>query len=122
MIKKTTVTSPINIKSILGNTLDSRDGAVRLFRFLSPSQKEITFDFSAIDFMSRSFADQFYKEFQKLASDNSVYISISNAPVQVIDILDAVAKTQTTKDRSTSNLPIYSFSKLGQLTDYLQAI
>jgi hypothetical protein len=114
--------SQINIRSILGNTLDSRDGAIRLFNLVSPDQKDIIFDFSAIDFMSRSFADQFQKEFRKLVSDKGLHISISNAPVQVIDILDAIARTQQTKHRDVLNLPIYSFSKLEQLTNYLQAI
>jgi hypothetical protein len=112
----------INIKSILGNTLDSRDGAILLFQSLSPNQKDIIFDFSAIDFMSRSFADQFHKEFLKLLSDKDLNISISNAPIQVIDILEVVSKTQEVKDPGTLNLPIYSFSKLEQLTNYLQAI
>jgi hypothetical protein len=112
----------IDIKSILGNTLDSRDGAIRLFRKLLPNQKEIVFDFSAVTFMSRSFADQFHKESQKLISDKERRISITNASVQVIDILQAVAKTQHTKDRISLSLPIYSFSQLDQLTDYLQAI
>jgi hypothetical protein len=36
--------------------------------------------------------------------------------------LDAIARTQQTKHRDVLNLPIYSFSKLEQLTNYLQAI
>lgn len=112
----------INIEPILGHTLDSREAAIKLFRLLPRDQKDIILDFSAIVFMSRSFADQFHKESRKLLSDKHLHISILNAPNQVIDILDAVAKTQKTKDRAAFNLPIYSFSKLDQLTGYLQAI
>lgn len=112
----------INIKSNFGNTLDSRDEAIRLFHLLLPDQEEIVFDFADVAFMSRSFADQFHKESLNLTSDNNRKISITNAPVQVIDILEAVTKTQIKTKWASLNLPIYSFSKLDQLREYLQAI
>lgn len=114
-----------DIRSLLGNTLDSRDEAIRLFELLKsnyPEFKEITLDFTSIDFMSRSFADQFHKERLKWAQQDNVKILITNAPIQVIDILHAVSKTQNGTNRVMQDLPVYAFSKSDQLSHYLQAI
>src|ERR1700736_5071624 len=113
----------IHIKSIFGNTLDSRDEAIKLFVLLNSGYvqfQEIHLDFTAVDFMSRSFADQFHKEKGKLARDRT--ISIDNASNQVISILQAVSKTQNNSVKETKDLPVYSFSKVDQFLNYLQAI
>jgi len=115
----------INIKSLIGNTLDSRDEATHLFDLLNSKcidATEVVLDFTFVDFMSRSFADQFHKEHMKWKQQNNISLSITNAPVQVIEILQAVAKTQRGKNGKVQDLPIYSFSKADQLSQYLQAI
>jgi len=115
----------INIESSIANTLDSRDEAIHLFDSLNSRHtelKEIELDFSYVDFMSRSFADQFYKEQVKWAQQNNIPLLITNASVQVIEILQAVSKTQKGKNGKVQDLPIYSFSKADQLSQYLQAI
>jgi len=115
----------IDIEPLIGNTLDSRDEVIHLFDTLNSKYtefRELVLDFTSVDFMSRSFADQFYKEQIKWTLRNDHLLSITNAPVQVIEILQAVSKTQMGKNGKVQDLPIYSFSKADQLSQYLQAI
>jgi len=119
------IQATIDIKPLSGNTLDSRDEAIQFFSQLKPycgPFAEITLDFSGIDFMSRSFADQFHQEKMNWVKQNNMTVLIANAPVQVIEILQAVSKTQAKKERNIGALPIYSFSKEDQLLKYLQAL
>lgn len=114
----------INIKELLGSTLDSRDEAEQLFIVLKDYQQytELALDFSNVDFMSRSFADQFYKERMNWETENSANILIENASTQIIEILHAVSKTQASVNRKLQQLLVYSFSKEEQLSQYLQAL
>lgn len=116
----------IKIKSILANTLDSRDEAVKLFGMMEemhPSSTDVALDFSGVEFMSRSFADQFHKEKLSWAKGNSQSaIVIENANTQIIEILKAVAQTQRGDRSSMLELNALSFSRPDQLEEYLLAI
>jgi hypothetical protein len=115
----------VDIKKLIGNTLDSRDEATNLFNWLQQNYttaREINFDFTDIDFMSRSFADQFHKEKIVWLNSNNIPVLISNAPIQVIEILQAVSKTQNKVVTNISDLRVYKFSKQEQLVQYLGAL
>jgi len=117
----------INLLDILPNTLDTREASTRLFHFLeiniSNDASIIKLDFSSIEFMSRSFADQFHKERLSYQSNNNCLIELKNADQQIIEILHAVSNTQ--KSRSSidnSNLSILTFSNPEQLEEYMFAL
>lgn len=116
----------INIKQTLANTLDSRDEAIKLFRMMEemhPSSTDVALDFSGVEFMSRSFADQFHKEKLNWVKRNrQSTIVIENADTQIIEILNAVAKTQRRDGISTLKFNALAFSRPEQLEEYLLAI
>src|ERR1700679_3257900 len=89
----------IEIKNLIGNTLDSRDAAQKLFECASNYERNVSvvFDFDGVDFMSRSFADEFYKQNKKWSAENNPDTEIDNANIQVIEILQAVSKTQQSR-------------------------
>ena len=116
----------INLKEILPNTLDTREASTRLFDFLDKSYNKasvVKLDFSSIQFMSRSFADQFHKERLRFQTKNNCLIELKNADIQVIEILHAVSNTQKTRSSiDNSNISILTFSNPEQLEEYMFAL
>jgi len=117
------IVSEINLLDILPNTLDTREASTRLFNFLEKnynSASTIQLNFNSIEFMSRSFADQFHKERLVFQTKNNCLIELKNADVQVVEILHAVSNTQ--KKRSSidnSDISILTFSNSEQLEEYM---
>ncbi|MEO6882416.1 MAG: hypothetical protein ABI199_00175 [Bacteroidia bacterium] len=120
---KNTETIKINVANEFGNTLHSREAALNLFSLLSEmSSKEIEFDFSKVEYISRSFADQFYKEKEKYQNSFSVLVNISNAGEEVLSMLRIVAKTQNKSSRNYVVLPVFKYSDKAKLSDYMLSI
>jgi hypothetical protein len=86
-----------------------------------PCQK-IDLDFSNVEYISRSFADQFHADKIKLAIEQQKSIIVTNANEEVINMLQIVAKTQNKIYRGYSNLPVYKYSTWNQLENYLLSI
>ncbi len=120
------INAVINIRELVGNTLDSRDEARKLFSYLSDQYNHpqaVVFDFDAVDFMSRSFADEFHKlKMAWSAEQNCSVIEIENADVQIIDILQAVAKTQRSRELNNTDRVLLSFTNTEQLSEYLLSV
>ncbi len=118
--------SEINLLDILPNTLDTREASTRLFEFLESNNNNtptIKLNFSSIEFMSRSFADQFHKERLAFQTKNNCLIELKNADVQIIEILHAVSNTQKTRSSiDNSNISILTFSNSEQLEEYMFAL
>lgn len=109
----------INISQTLADTLDSRDEALKLFRMMKemhPLSTDVVLDFSGVEFMSRSFADQFHKEkLNWVEKNNQSTIVIENADAQIIDILKTVAQMQHRDRINTLKFNALSFSRPEQL-------
>ena len=117
MIKKV-----INICNLIGNTLDSRDEASKLFAYLTDNSKQFSsfiLDFEGVDFMSRSFADEFHKLKLKWCNENNALIEIDNPSIQIMDILQAVSKTQMSRELKNEERKVLSFTNSEQLYDFL---
>lgn len=104
------------------NFLITREAVDSLFSELKHSNTELEFDFSYVEFMSRSYADQFYKMKFAYEKNNKVKIHIINANEEVINILQVVAKTQNLSERNFEKIPVFRFSKPQMLSDYLLSI
>jgi hypothetical protein len=104
--------------------LNTREAASKLFGTLDFTPYQVVeFDFSSVEFMSRSFADQFIKEKVQLMKVNShLFIRLSNMEANILAMLQAVERTQRNTNRSFSELPVYSFSDSESLSDYLLSI
>lgn len=115
----------ISVYSLFNSsTLDSRDEADFLLNKIQSNilSEKIIIDFSGIDFISRSFADQFHKEKMKLSSERNINIEVANAEVAIIEMLRAVSNTQSKTNREVSKFTSYSFRDTSSLFEYLQAI
>lgn len=107
----------------VGKFLNTREASSLLFNIISKNKgAEIEFDFTGVEFMSRSFADQFHKEKLQFQEKENLVLYIINANEEIIKILQAVANTQNKKDRKFVSLPVFRFSDEKLLSDYLLSI
>lgn len=104
------------------NFLISREAVISLFSNINENQNNIEFDFANVEFMSRSYADQFYKLKTDFEQNKNVRIQIVNANEEVINMLQIVSQTQNATDRKFEQVPIFKFSKTEMLSDYLFSI
>lgn len=100
----------------------SREAATSLFNELNNVDVELEFDFINVDFISRSYADQFYKAKMDWEKSHDAKAYIVNANEEVINMINVVSKTQNSTERFFENIPVYKFSKIDKLSDYLLSI
>lgn len=115
----------VNLKERMDSTLDTREAAMTLFAELKASRnehQELLFDFSGVEFMSRSFADQFHKERTKLFKECGIECAIKDAGQNIFDMLQAVSRTQQANHREVVRYEFFAFSNMDNLSEYLQAI
>ncbi|MEX0811236.1 MAG: hypothetical protein WD048_03400 [Chitinophagales bacterium] len=113
----------IKVKDVLSVMLNSREAAIMIFDEIKQKNlSTVEFDFTDVEFMSRSFADQFYKESNKVENNTAVQIVVSNATEAVRNVLQTVAKTQNKTNRSYNKLPVFKFSNASSLKDYLLSV
>ncbi len=116
------IASDIKLTNILPTTLDSREAASRLADLVRQYSncEQIELDFSGIEFMSRSFADQFHKELYLNESD-AFEIVIKNASAPIIQMLDAVSKTQTKRKAVRKTHQVISYNDLKQMQSFVMS-
>ena len=106
----------------LYKTLDTRESASLLIIKIkqeldSCGESKITLNFEGIDFMSRSFADQFYKE---ITSDEfKIELTFSNINQTIRETLKIVRKTQSPKLRIICIPFKHNYNKLSIIKDFL---
>lgn len=112
----------ISVNNKIGETLNTRDSATLLFTIIQHEEaNNVVFDFSHVEFMSRSFADQFHKERMKLKEKIGLFIQIKNASDSVRKMLVTVESTQNKKNRFYKELPVFTFSE-DKMEEYLFAL
>ncbi len=80
--------------------------------------KDITFDFSKITFISRSFAH----EFIKFTKTNNLNIDIINTNINVSAMFSAVRKTETSNRRKFEDVPVTTFKNKAELNSFFATI
>jgi hypothetical protein len=106
-----------------GKLLNTREAASELINLVSDvNSSDTEIDFTGVEFMSRSFADQFHKELEQIRLEKQQRIEILNAAEPVIRMLKAVAVTQNSTDRDYIALPVLKFTDHKLLRDYLLSL
>jgi len=84
----------VSVAGVVGSFCTSREQARRLGRLLSltTQRSKLTIDFSGVSFMSRSFADELYKQVHRIGGDRIVHTV--HARRAVSEMLHAVSVTQ----------------------------
>jgi len=113
----------ISITDILGKILNTREAVQEITKVVESGLCQvIELDFTNVEFMSRSFADEFHKERLRLIQNHNVAIDILNAPEEVIRILQAVEKTQNKAEREMQEVQVFKFSNPELIKDYFLSI
>jgi hypothetical protein len=113
----------ILVSDHLGTILNSREAATSLLDIIRANKCSVTeVDFTSVEFMSRSFADQFHKEKIILQRDCNSVIEVVNADEVIVNILRTVSRTQSKSDREFSTVQIFSFSNSNLLQEHLLSI
>ncbi len=86
----------IKISTVLGNNLKSRVSVRDFSYFLKGEQaEEIVVDFSGVNYITRSFADEFYNQFlNPNGTLSGLNVKIQNVSSAIMPFFDAVRKTQ----------------------------
>ena len=86
----------IDITEIISQDLTSRLRVQDLELFIENThESEIVLDFQNVRFATRSFIDEFFKQFLKTPSNNSFTISLVNIPEDINLMIESVSRTQT---------------------------
>ncbi len=79
----------------------------------------VEIDFGEIQFISRSFADQFHKRKIELWENNTKEIIVENTHNDVLQMFKAVSRTQDRAIRETTNYPVVQFTTRRSLKEFL---
>ena len=113
----------ISVFDELGNSLNSREAVSILSENIeAPKFNPIELDFSGVEFMSRSFADQFHKEKIKWQEELNLQVDIVNANEEILEMLNAVSQTQDKRDRKIIDVPIFKFTNPELISNYLFSV
>lgn len=113
-------TTTISVFDLFSSSVHTRESSAILMDLIEKDPCDfIEVDFSLVDYISRSFADQFYFDKMKCAVELKKNVIVSNANESVVRMLNTVAKTQSKKPDAFSNIPIYKYSSQSQLENFL---
>lgn len=115
----------INIFKILGTTLNTREATYLVFKAIDlGNTKTIQLDFSGVEFMSRSFADEFYKYRRTLETENNIQIVLVNMNKDLSQMLQAVTNSNTIGklEIETMKFNHIKFKTQEELSKYLSSL
>lgn len=114
------MTKTIFIRDILPSFITTRKSISRLKRAIKWNKMDIFhFSFKEIEFISRSFAD----EFLSFMEENKLNYSIFDANENIEAMFEAAKKTRTnTNDRYNDHVAITTFKDKQDLNQFLSAI
>ena len=84
--------------------------------------QQVELDFLEVQYISRSFADQFHADKIESAAISKKDIVVVNANESVINMLLIVARTQNKSARTESSLPVLKYTNWTQLENFLLSI
>ena|ERR1700733_7375696 len=114
-----------NVKEIaVASSLATREAAKNLFKIipLHGSIDTAILDFSSIEFVSRSFADQLLKEQAKLFNTSNITVYLQNLHTDLLTLIDKVSQTQQKAGFGSSAIPVLRFANAEALNDFLISI
>jgi hypothetical protein len=112
--------STIRVYELFGSSIHTREvSSVLTRRVQNDPCDHIELDFSSVDYISRSFADQFLFDQIKLTNELQKTIIVANASEAVTKMLQIVAKSPNNNNRETEKVPVYKYSSQHQLENFL---
>lgn len=108
----------IFISKILSTDLKSRANVHTLYLSVKDMNlDEVIFDFSNVNFATRSFLDEFYNVFIK-----GHHVKLENVPNEIAIILDTVSRTQNKTKNFKQQDNVKSFKTVDDFCSYMTSI
>lgn len=119
-----TCQSIISVNALTGPGIYTREAAHFVLKAAAVYPcDQVELDFSGIDFIGRSFADEFHFQKLRMITEWHKDIIVTNAAPLVLQILNSVARTQhATVARQPSPIPVLKFATQRDLNSYLVSI
>lgn len=109
----------ISVFKLFGTSVHTRESSGLL---MNKAEKypfsSVEFDFSKVNYISRSFADQFYFDKINLAERLKKNIIITNANEEVVRMINIVSKTQKKEIKNHFTIPVLKFTSKKKLEDF----
>ena len=113
----------IPVFDLLSSTLHTRQAAKELLQASAENPCDhVVLHFANVEYISRSFADQFHADKLKLADSSTKTIIVTNANEEVFKMLQAVANTQHKVNRDYEKIPVYNYTDWNSLERFLLSI
>lgn len=118
----------VKLYELFGSTISTREAARFVLKKINEAYskekvKSITVNFAKIEFISRSFADEFLKVKEKLEKQKKIAIRFIYMKKIVIDILKSVSRTQKGKPKRILKISSFTVEKnIEELGEILPAI
>ena len=110
----------INVAKEFDKILTSREVVSEIVnQIMNLHANQVELDFTDVEFISRSFADQFFKEKLKLMQELQILVEVRNANIEVSEMLKAVANTQNVSDRKNNSINFLQLKDLDALKNHL---
>jgi len=112
----------IDITTILGFDLKSRSTVGDLSLFIeNTNAKDVAIDFGKVEFVTRSFIDEFYNTFLK-NKNSMIHIALVNVSDDIQRVLDVVSQTQHKKKEISKKSSVVTFSNIDEVNHYLKTL
>ncbi|MEN5055729.1 STAS-like domain-containing protein [Sphingobacterium kitahiroshimense] len=116
-----TTAADIRLKDLFNESLDTRESVHFLINYIENELGkedcyDITLDFTGIDFMSRSFADELHKQINLENFHKS--FTFANMPLSMKELLRVVEKTQTTRTKRELKSSVLVVNDIFMIKDY----
>ncbi len=112
----------IQLKELLGEDLRSRSSVADLLLFMkNTGESSFIDDFSGVQFVTRSFMDEFYNGVIKPTCPG-FRIRLEQVPTDIQSVLDVVMGTQKNRKKATKSGRILNFNSLEEVSDYLKEL
>jgi anti-anti-sigma regulatory factor len=105
--------------------LNTRESTYIVFKGIEISNtKTIQLDFTGVEFMSRSFADEFFKYKRTLETERNILIILVNINKEISQMLHAVSISNSAGKpvRKFNSITHIKFTSQKALSDYLLAL
>ena len=113
----------ITVFELFGSTIHTRQAATEVLQAVADNSSSLVeLDFENVDYISRSFADQFHANKMTLAKNQGKAIIVTNASEEVIRMFQAVASTQNKVDADYEKVPIYNYTDWKSLESFLLSV
>lgn len=112
--------SIIPVYDLFGSSINSRESSAVLIEIITHEPCDyIELDFSGVISISRAFADQFHIEKLHCLEKLHKKIIFINASDAILNMFHAVVKSHQGIRKKVNTVPIYKYSTIGQVEEYL---